>query len=156
MMLKFALQGISQENFPKEFRYALLPQRLQKRRRIQNIVSEQIFCLISGFESSLLKYKKFYKLKARKFDFQKYKTSFQKGFFLFFRLGKFRFRKYKGFFSGYIRCMKYKKNFLLRKYNKFLHDRARKFHLQYKNFLYFSSSESYFVKFKKFFRVSVY
>ena len=82
-MLKFALQGISQENFPKEFRYALLPQRLQKRRRIQNIVSEQIFCLISGFESSLLKYKKFYKLKARKFDFQKYKTSFQKVFFYF-------------------------------------------------------------------------
>ena len=133
-MLKFALQGISQENFPKEFRYALLPQRLQKRRRIQNIVSEQIFCLISGFESSLLKYKKFYKLKARKFDFQKYKTSFQKGFFLFFRL----------------------ENFLLSKYKKFLHDRARKFHLQYKNFLYFSSSESYFVKFKKFLRVSVY
>ena len=116
----------------------------------KTLFQSRFFVWFSGFESSLLKYKKFYKLKARKFDFQKYKTSFWKGFFYFSdsessvsgNIRKFRFLKYKGYFSGFffgifLRCMKYKKNFLLRKYKKFLHDRARKFHLQYKNFLHF-------------------
>ena len=45
MMLKFDLQEISRENFPREFPYALLLQRLQKGHKRQEISSEQIFCL---------------------------------------------------------------------------------------------------------------
>ena len=45
MMFKFDLQEISRENFPREFPYALLLQRLQKGHKRQEISSEQIFCL---------------------------------------------------------------------------------------------------------------
>ena len=45
------------------------------------------FCF-SGFANSLLKYKKFFKLGARKFHFPKYKTFFQSGFFKIFLSSK--------------------------------------------------------------------
>ena len=75
----------------------------------KTLFQSRFFVWFSGFESSLLKYKKCYKLKARKFDFQKYKTSFWKGFFYFSdsessvsgNIRKFRFLKYKGYFSGF-------------------------------------------------------
>ena len=41
-----------------------------------------------GFGSSFLKYKKFFKLGARKFFFSKYKKPFKSGFFSFFELGE--------------------------------------------------------------------
>ena len=43
----------------------------------------------SGFASSLLNYKKFFKLGARKFHFPKYKTFFQSEFFFIFPAWKF-------------------------------------------------------------------
>ena len=48
MMLKFASEGISQENFPKEFPYGLLLKRLQKRQKRQEISSEQVIFLFLG------------------------------------------------------------------------------------------------------------
>ena len=51
--------------------------------------SEPIFFIcFSGLVSSLLKYKKLFKLGARKFHFLKYKKFFQSEFFSFFELGK--------------------------------------------------------------------
>ena len=63
----------------------------------------------------------FFSWNMRKFRFLKYKELFR-DFHLPIKL-----RKYKKFFRAF-RFLKYKKNFLLIKYDKFFNTRARKFH----------------------------
>ena len=101
----------------------------------------------------------FLELVAIRFQFQKYEKHFKSGLFLFFELQnfcflialyktffrvsislnirKFHFLKHNKFFGG-LHFPKYKKSFLLRKYQKFLNIRARNSISQntrkYKNF----------------------
>ena len=87
---------------------------------------------VLDFESSLLKYKKFFKLGARKFHFLKYKKFFQSRFFLIIRAQKFLSWNMKKIWDKKVPYPKYKK---------FFNIGARKFH---------------FLKCKKFFRVKVF
>ena len=66
-MFKFALQWIFQDNFLRDFRDALVLQRLQKRHKRQEFLSVEIFpfffrLIFSSSESYFLKYKKFYRV----------------------------------------------------------------------------------------------
>ena len=105
----------------------------------KKFLQSRFFVCFLGIASFILSLKlvSFISLNIRHFS--------QSGFFLFFELGKllpelyeafrvsaswnlrkFRFLKYKEFFRGF-RFLKYKKSFLLRKHEKFLSIRARKF-----------------------------
>ena len=87
--------------------------------------SEQIFCLIFKLWKFLLKYNKFFKLRARKFCFPKYKKLSKRVFFSFFELAS-SLLKYKTFCRisvswniGKFYFQKCKKSFSLTKYKKF-------------------------------------
>ena len=129
--------------------------------RDKKLLWSRSFVCFWGFANSLLKYKKFFRLGARKIHFTKYEKLFKSKLFLFFGLGssllkynkffrvsvsrntrKCRFLKYTEFFRGF-RFPINKKSFLLRKYRKFL--RGLRFLKYNKSFL--------LRKYKKFFNI---
>ena len=139
---------------------------------IRNLLKVGFLHFLSS-ESCFLKYKRNIRLESsisgniRKFryarvlniPFLKYKKSFvTPGFSIYLSWNriKFCFLKYKDFFRV-LRFLKYKKSFLLKKYKKLFNIKARKLESsnfpEYKKFsrflLFFSSSESYFLKYKR-------
>ena len=79
MMFKPALQGVSRDNFLmlyccKDYKNVTRDKKFRQSR---------FFVRFSDFGSSLKKYKKFFRLRDRKFHFPKYKKFFQSGFFIF-------------------------------------------------------------------------
>ena len=122
-------------------------------KRDKKFLPSRFFVCFWGFVSSFLKYKKFFKLGARKFHFPKYKEHLRAGFFTFQawkitsrNIRKFHFLKYKEFFWGF-RFLKYKNRFLLRKYKKFFRGFRKYKTYSQGGFFYFSNLKSYFLKY---------
>ena len=71
--------------------------KITKRHKREKISSEQILCLFLGLRKFILKFKKFFKLGARKFNSLKHTKLFKSRFFFIFRAREVTFWKMRSF-----------------------------------------------------------